>query len=262
MSPRPRQSVATLSWPERHLRLTQAALYLAILAAWEVLPRAGVIPRLFVPPLSEAVGTLVTEHREYLGSLPTTFGEILVSYAIACGGGIVAGQAIGASAATRRMLLPVLRSAYAVPIVVLYPVMMVWFGLGSESKIAFASMYAFIPTMLTAVAGVAALNPALGETARAFGATRAQQILYIALPASLPSIVAALRLGGALVIVGVIVAQMLGAAAGLGFLITRQRTLLNSPGVYAGIVLVLVMTGLHEIALRRLERRVAAYRQS
>ncbi|MGH7384914.1 MAG: ABC transporter permease, partial [Candidatus Rokuibacteriota bacterium] len=201
-----------MTWPERHLRLSQAILYMAILAAWELLPRLDVIPRLFVPPLSEALGALVTDWRQYLGSLPTTFGEILVSYVIVCGGGILLGQLIGASASARRTLLPVLRGAYAVPVVVLYPVMMVWFGLESGSKIAFASIYAFIPTLLTAVAGVAALSPALGETARAFGATRAQQILYVSLPASLPSIVAALRLGGALVIVGVIVAQMLGAA--------------------------------------------------
>jgi NitT/TauT family transport system permease protein len=251
-----------MTWPERHLRLSQAALYLAILAAWELLPRTGVIPRLFVPPLSEALAALVADRREYLASLPTTFGEILVSYVIVCGGGIVVGQLIGSSLTARRMLLPMLRSAYAVPLVVLYPVMMVWFGLGSGSKIGFASIYAFIPTMLTAVAGVAALSPALAETARALGATRAQQILYISLPASLPSIVAALRLGGALVIVGVIVAQMLGSADGLGYLITRYRTLLNSPGVYAGIVLVLGITGMHEILLRRLEQKVAAYRQS
>jgi NitT/TauT family transport system permease protein/taurine transport system permease protein len=244
------------------IRASQALLYLAIVAAWEVLPRAGVIPRLFVPPLSEALGVLVADHREYLGSLPTTLGEILAAYAVACGGGILIGQLIGASPAARRMLLPLIRGAYAVPLVVLYPVMMVWFGLGPESKIGFASLYAFVPTMLTAIAGVAALNPALGETARAYGATRAQQILYIALPASVPSIVAALRLGGALVIVGVIVAEMLGAAEGLGFLITRQRTLLNSPGVYAGIILVLAMTGMHEVLLRRLERRVAAFRES
>jgi NitT/TauT family transport system permease protein len=242
-------------------RIAQAVLYLAILTAWEVLPRAGVIPRLFVPSLSEAIGTLVAHRREYLGSLPTTLGEIMAAYVIACGGGILLGQLVGASPTARRMLLPVIRSAYAVPLVVLYPVMMVWFGLGSESKIAFASLYAFIPTMLTAVAGVAALSPALGETARAFGATRFQQILFIALPASLPSIVAALRLGGALVIVGVIVAEMLGAADGLGFLITRYRTLLNSPGVYAGIILVLLMTGVHELLLRGLERRIASYRE-
>jgi NitT/TauT family transport system permease protein/taurine transport system permease protein len=241
--------------------VSQGIFYLAILAAWEVLPRAGLIPRLFVPPLSEALGALVVDHREYLGSLPTTFGEILASYVIVCGGGILLGQLVGASVTARRMLLPVLRSIYAVPLVVLYPVMMVWFGLGSQSKIAFASIYAFIPTMLTVVAGVAALSPALGETARAFGASRAQQILYVSLPASLPSMVAALRLGGALVIVGVIVAQMLGAVEGLGVLITRYRTLLDSPGVYAGIVLVLLITGLHEVLLRRLEHRVTAYRQ-
>ena len=246
----------------RPTRLAPAALYLAILLAWEVLPRAGVVPRLFVPSLSEALGALGRGHREFLGSLPTTVGEIVAAYALACGGGILAGQLVAASPAARRMLLPVIRSAYAVPLVVLYPVMMVWFGLGPESKIAFAAIYAFIPTMLTVVAGVAAISPALAETARALGATRAQQILYIALPASLPSLVAALRLGGALVIVGVIVAEMLGAADGLGFLITRHRTLLNSPGVYAGIILVLAMTGMHEVALRRLERTVAAYRES
>jgi NitT/TauT family transport system permease protein/taurine transport system permease protein len=243
-------------------RVGQALLYVSILAAWEALPRAGLVPRLFVPPLSEAAGALVTDAAEYLGSLPTTLGEILASYAIACGGGILAGQLVAASPPARRMLLPLVRAAYAVPLVVLYPVMMVWFGLGPESKIAFASLYAFIPTMLTTAAGVGVLSPALAETARAYGATRMQHIVYIALPASLPSIVAALRLGGALVIVGVIVAEMLGAAGGLGFLITRQRTLLNSPGVYADIILVLLMTGVHELALRGLERRVAAYRAS
>ena len=243
------------------IRIAQAALYLAILGAWEILPRLGVVPRLFVPPLSEAITMLVTERREFFGSLPTTLGEIVAAYAIACGGGILAGQLVGASARARRMLLPTVRAAYAVPLVVLYPVMMVWFGLGMESKIAFAALYAFIPTMLTALAGVSALNPSLAETARAFGATRVQQILYIAVPASLPSVVAALRLGGALVIVGVIVAEMLGASDGLGYLVTRYRTLLNSPGVYAGIILVLAMTGLHEALLRRLDRAVATYRE-
>jgi len=115
-------------------RLGQASLYLGILAAWEILPRAGVIPRLFVPPLSEALTTLVADRREYLGSLPTTFGEIAVSYLIVCGGGILLGQLIGSSAGARRMILPVLRSAYAVPLVVLYPVMMVWSASGPSRR--------------------------------------------------------------------------------------------------------------------------------
>ena len=68
-----------MTWLRRHLRVGQAVFYLAILATWEILPRAGVVPRLFVPPLSEALGALVINYREYLSSLPTTFGEILVA---------------------------------------------------------------------------------------------------------------------------------------------------------------------------------------
>jgi NitT/TauT family transport system permease protein/taurine transport system permease protein len=140
--------------------------------------------------------------------------------------------------------------------------MMVWFGIGIGSKIGFAAIFAFVPTLLTTVAGVAALSPDLLETGRAYGAARWQQILYIQIPASLPTLVAALRLGGALVIVGVIVAEMLGAVAGLGFLITRNRTLLNSPGVYGGNILELMITGAHEVLLRRLVRRVERFRGS
>jgi NitT/TauT family transport system permease protein len=245
---------------DRQIRLGQAALLLFILICWEVLPRAGIVPKLFVPSLSEALGALAKDWREYLGQLPTTLLEIVIAYGIACGGGVILGMLIASSARARRMSLPVLRAAYAVPLVVLYPVMMVWFGIGIGSKIGFAVIFAFVPTLLTTVAGVAALSPQLVETGRAYGASRWQQILYIQIPASLPTLVAALRLGGALVIVGVIVAEMLGAVGGIGFLITRYRTLLNSPGVYGGIILVLLITGSHELLLRRLEQRIERFR--
>lgn len=246
----------------RQVRLAQMALLVSVLVCWEVLPRADIVPKLFVPPLSEAIGALIEDGHEYRAHMPTTLLEILISYAISCGGGVTLGMLIASSARARRMALPVLRAAYAVPLVVLYPVMMVWFGFEMGSKIAFASIFAFVPTLLTTVAGVAALSPQLQETARAYGANRWQQILYIQIPASLPTLVSALRLGGALVIVGVIVAEMLGAVEGLGFLITRHRTLLNSPGVYGGIILVLFITGSHEVLLRQLEKRVARFRES
>lgn len=250
-----------LRTPSR-IRAAQVALAAAILSAWELLPRLGVVPKLFVPSLSEALGTLYADRAEYLSHLPATLLEILLSYLIACGGGVGLGMLIASSPRARRMALPVLRSAYAVPMVVLYPVMMVWFGLGIGSKVAFAVVFAFVPTLLVTVAGVAALSPHLLETARAFGASRLQRILHVQIPASLPTLVAALRLGGALVIVGVTVAEMLGAVEGIGFLITRHRTLLNSPGVYAGIILVLLITSGHEVLLRRLEMRVARFREA
>jgi NitT/TauT family transport system permease protein/taurine transport system permease protein len=121
------------------------------------------------------------------------------------------------SARARRMMLPLLRSAYAVSLAVLYPIMVVWSGIGVGSKIGYASIFAFVPVLLTTVAGVAALSPHLLETGRAYGASRWQQIACIQIPAGLPTLVSALRLGGAPVIVVIIMAETLGAVAGPGF---------------------------------------------
>ncbi len=74
------------------------------------------------------------------------------------------------------------------------------------------------------------------------------------LPAALSTLLASLRLGGTLVIVGVVVAEMLAAAAGIGFLITSARTVLDSPRVFAGLLLVLLLAALFDLSMRALER--------
>src|SRR3546814_10730279 len=123
------------------IRLAQIALAAFILAGWELLPRLGIVPKLFVPPLSEAVGALIEYGAEYLAHLPPTLIEILISYLIACGGGVTLGMLIASSPRARRVSLPVLASAYAVPVVVLYPEVMVWFGLGLGSKVGVARLF-------------------------------------------------------------------------------------------------------------------------
>src|SRR3546814_16500462 len=85
------------------IRLAQLALAAVILAGWELLPRLGIVPKLFVPPLSEAVGALIEYGAEYLAHLPPTLIEILISYLIACGGGVTLGMLIASSPRARRM---------------------------------------------------------------------------------------------------------------------------------------------------------------
>ena len=78
---------------------------------------------------------------------------------IACGLGILVGAVVGGVAALRNLLLPVFSSLYAVPIVILYPIFTAWFGIGSESKIAFAGIYGFFPVMLSTAAGIRTIDP-------------------------------------------------------------------------------------------------------
>jgi NitT/TauT family transport system permease protein len=230
-------------------------IVIALLVSWELLPRSGLIPELFLPSLSSTLIAGWNEADEYLHALATTLYEVAVSMAFACGGGIVLGALIGSLPRPRVLIMPMISSLYAVPLVILYPVFTVWLGIGSESKIAFASIYGFLPTMLATAAGIQTIDPQLLLAARSMGATLPQRLLRVVLPAVIPTVLSGLRVGGALVIVGVVVSEMLISSAGIGYLISRYRTILDSAHVFAGVLLVLAMAVAFNAAIRWLERK-------
>ena len=177
----------------------------------------------------------------------------------ACGGGILAGAIVGSLPRPRVLIMPMVSSLYAVPLVILYPVFTVWLGIGSESKIAFASIYGFLPTMLATAAGIQTIDPQLLLAARSMGATLSQRLVRVIIPAAIPTVLSGLRVGGALVIVGVVVSEMLISSAGIGYLISRYRTILDSPHVFAGVLLVLAMAIAFNAAIKWIERKAAIW---
>jgi NitT/TauT family transport system permease protein len=146
-----------------------------------------------------------------------------------------------------------------VPIVILYPIFTAWFGIGSESKVAFAGIYGFFPVMLSTAAGIRTIDPQYLLAARSMGATLPQQIARVIIPASIPTVLTGLRLGGALTIIGVVVAEMLTSAAGVGYLVTRNRTILDSPRVFAAILMILVLSVAFDLLARMIERRTLGW---
>ena len=235
------------------------ALVALLLGTWEALPRLGLVPTLFLPPLTVAIAAWLADAPTYAAALAVTIGEVAAAGLLACGGGIVAGAVLGGVAPVRRLLLPVVSSLYAVPIVILYPAMTAWFGLGSQSKVAFAALYAVFPTALSMAAGMRTIDPNLILTARSMGARPAQLLVHVVLPAAIPVVLAALRLGGALCIVGVVVAEMLVSTAGIGFLVTSYRTVLDSPHVFAAVLTVVAVIALFDWCARWAERRATGW---
>jgi NitT/TauT family transport system permease protein/taurine transport system permease protein len=234
-------------------------ILVALLAFWELMPSTKLIPELFLPSLSKTLTVLWSDRRDYLAALGVTLYEVAVAMLFACGGGILIGALVGGLALLRTLLLPVFSSLYAVPIVILYPIFTAWLGVGSESKIAFAAAYGFFPVMLSTAAGIRTIDPQYILAARSMGATLAQQITRVVIPASIPTVLTGLRLGGALTIIGVVVAEMLTSAAGIGYLVTRYRTILDSPRVFAGILMILSLSVLFDVLARMVERRTLAW---
>jgi NitT/TauT family transport system permease protein len=222
----------------------------ALLVLWEVVPMTGALPELFLPSLSKTLTVLYIDRHIYFAALLVTLYEVALSMLIACGLGILIGALVGGFAALRDLLLPVFSSLYAVPIVILYPVFTAWFGIGSSSKIAFAGIYGFFPVMLSTAAGIRTIDPQFLLAARSMGATLPQQITRVIIPASLPTVFAGLRLGGALTIIGVVVSEML------------NRTILDSPRVFAAILAILVLSIAYYMLARALESRMVVWQSA
>jgi NitT/TauT family transport system permease protein/taurine transport system permease protein len=238
------------------------AMLVALLALWEFVPTTGVIPELFLPALSKTLYVLWVDRAIYFAALLVTLYEVALSMLIACGLGILVGAVVGGLAVLRNLLLPIFSSLYAVPIVILYPIFTAWFGIGSQSKIAFAGIYGFFPVMLSTAAGIRTIDPQFVLAARSMGATLPQLITRVIIPASVPTVFAGLRLGGALTIIGVVVAEMLTASAGIGYLVTLNRTILDSPRVFAGILAILVLSIAYYMLARSLESRMVVWQSA
>ena len=234
-------------------------IVIGLIVLWEALPRFGLIPELFLPALSSTLIAGWNEASEYKDALGVTLYEVGISMAFACGGGILLGAIVGSLPRPRVLIMPMVSSLYAVPLVILYPVFTVWLGIGSESKIAFASIYGFLPTMLATAAGIQTIDPQLLLAARSMGATLSQRLVRVIIPAAIPTVLSGLRVGGALVIVGVVVSEMLISSAGIGYLISRYRTILDSPHVFAGVLLVLAMAIAFNAAIKWIERKASIW---
>nr|WP_237182145.1 ABC transporter permease [Roseomonas marmotae] len=231
-----------------------------LLALWEIAPRAGWVPPVILATPSATLIEGFAEWDFFASALAFTFGEILVSLIFAYGLGSLIGLAVGLSPFGRAVALPLVSSFYALPLIVIYPVMTAWFGIGPASKVWFASLYGVFPVILSTAAGVQLVDRNLITMARAQGARFWPMMVEVVIPAALPAIVSGLRVGGALVTVGVVVAEMLASTDGIGFLITQNRTMFRTPQVYFGILLVLVLAGGLDMLISRLERRASRWR--
>lgn len=229
----------------------------AILVLWEIAPRLEWVPPVMLAPLSKTIMAGVLDFGAFARNLLYTVGELLVALVIAVVLGGIGGLMLGGVRTLRETLLPLVSSVYAVPLVIVYPVFTAWVGIGPESKILFGGVYGLFPMLLATAAGVQTVDRGLLLAARSMGATPQQLMLQVLLPAAIPSVLSGLRLGVAMSAIGVIVAEMMGSTAGIGYLITQNRTMFNTAEVYFGVFLVLVLAGSLDWGVRALEKRAA-----
>jgi ABC-type nitrate/sulfonate/bicarbonate transport system permease component len=191
------------------LALTLIMLY-ALVAQTQIIPLPIETSRLFAPLLGG--GTLYPH-------LIATLQPTLYGFGLALIAGSAIGAILGRSQYWRQVCEPVVAALYAVPKITLFPVFVLVFGLGLESRVVMAFVHAVFPILIAMMTGVKELNPVYTKLARTEQAGPLQLITKIYLPALGPALVAAVRLGLNLALLGVVLSECFAAKRGLGYLI-------------------------------------------
>jgi len=157
---------------------------------------------------------------------------------------------------------PMLGALYAVPAVVWYPSLMLFFGLDAASKIAFGFLLGFFPVTLAVLAGIRQVNPHLVTVARAYGAGPLTVFGRVMVPAMLFTLVAGLRTALALAVIGVIVGEILGSKRGIGALINHAYGLLRTADYVALVLVTLVLVVGSDVGASLAERRARTWSES
>ena len=247
------------------IALIRAAILVGALAAWEIVGRMA-NPLLYVPPSAAvpALGRLLTlaSYPDLLEHLWTTVREIVLAYGLAIAAGLGCGFALGANRLVGRAYGPILAALYAVPAVVWYPSLMLFFGLDAASKIAFGFLLGFFPITLAVLAGIRQVSPHLLIVARAFGADGLTAFRKVTLPAMLFTLVGGLRTGLALTVIGVIVGEILGSKSGMGALINHAYGLFRTADYVALVVVTLVLVVSTDAVASIVEQRAQRWSES
>lgn len=233
-----------------------------VLVLWEALTRAGLVPPLFLPRLSDVVAELarLVATGELAGSLSLSLRRIVLGWLAGSGAGFAVGLAIGLSAVADALLDPLIALTYPIPKIAILPLLVLWLGIGEPSKVAVIAIGVFFPVAVNTAAGVRGVDPALVRAARSLGARPWQVVTKVSIVGALPTVFAGLRLGAGMALLLVVSAEMIAASAGLGFLVLQGGELMLVTRLMAGILVLSALGIASNWALRAVEQRIVRWR--
>jgi ABC-type nitrate/sulfonate/bicarbonate transport system permease component len=187
--------------------------------------------------------------------------RVVVGFAIASVIGVATGLAVGTWRTLEDLLDPMIELLRPIPPLAFLPMMVLWFGIGEGSKIAFIAYAAFFPVFTTTLEGIKFVDPVLLRAAASLGATQREMFRYVVLPAALPSIVTGLRLAFGLSFFVIVAAEFIAADSGLGYLINDARTFFLVSQMLLGAAVIGIIGFAFNTGLRRLETWLLRWRK-
>jgi NitT/TauT family transport system permease protein len=245
------------------IRVLRWGTVAALVVVWEVICRGPLASSGYVtgPVTVLRHGVPKVLASEPLSALGHTTWRFLAAFAVTAVLGTVVGLALGRL--HRQLFLgsrDVVTVLYALPLAPFYPLFVLWLGLGDKSEIAFGVIHGVVPVILLTMSASADVSPSLLDSSRAMGAGRVQRLLTVVLPAVVPELMSALKIGAALTLLGILLAELMISVGGVGSFVAAQITNQQAAGLDAMVLLVCLGALVVNAALSAAERRVSGWR--
>ncbi len=236
------------------------AIVLFTLALWEGLSASGLLFRDVVPSLQKIVAALgaLLVNAEFYSNLGITAGEIGLALLIGGTTGLAVGILLGANRYLSHAFEALLLYLGPTPKIIFFPVMIMWFGVGTGSKIAMGVLSCFFPVAISAAAGIRQIDRVLIRVGRSFRASTWQMVSKIYLHAMREAIVNGVRLGLGVAIVGTLLAETKLSKQGLGYLVIQAYAIFDMPKMYALVIVLFVLSIGANMLIGRLGRSQVA----
>lgn len=236
---------------------------IVVLLLWEAASRGGVLNAQLVPPPSSVfveVYRLVMTGALF-SALWASMVRVLSGFAIATVVAVVLGVVMASFRAIEDFLDPLVELIRPVSPLALFPLALLWFGIGDGSKIFLIALSCSFPIILNTYAGVKGIDLMFVRAARSLGASQWEVIRRIILPGSLPSILTGIRVSWGIALIVIIASEMVGAVNGLGFMVLEAQQTFRVDRVFAGIIIIGVLGYLTDQGLRWLRRALIPWFQ-
>jgi NitT/TauT family transport system permease protein len=234
----------------------------ALLSAWELGARAGVIDTRFFPPPSEITRAAiqVTASGELPDAVSITVQRIAVGFLLGALPAIVLGLAMGLLPWARALLRPLIDATFPVPKIAVLPLFLLIFGFGEVSKWAIIAVGVFYLVLINTFAGVRNLDAIYFDVARNYRAGPLLMFFDVALPGALPLILTGLKLGMGVALLVIVAAEFVGARGGLGYMVWSSWQAFEVDKMYVALVTIAVIGLLSSVLLDVIERVLVPWR--
>ena len=241
-----------------------ALLFVAIVIVWTLVVRLGNVKPYLLPPPEDVVSAIwadATTKTFWTEQFLTTVTEVLAGFALAVVAALVLGPLMVSHRLVERMLYPYVVAFETVPKIALAPLLIIWFGYGTQSKFIITGLVAFFPMLVNVLAGLKATDEKQLELMRSLRASWWTRLVKVRLPAALPYIFAGLNIAIVFSVIGAIVGEFLGSAHGLGSLVLQRQTAVDVAGVFSVLVFLSLLGMVLHLVLAFLSRRLAPWAQ-